>query len=59
MLYVMLKNKMFLKLDQNKENKNVSFKKYWNGMLDNPESTLPSPFCLVAKINLSQTDAVW
>lgn len=29
------------------------------GCLDNTKSTLPSPFCLVAKIKLSQTDAVW
>lgn len=28
------------------------------GCLDNAKSTLPSHFCLVAKINLSQTDAV-
>lgn len=29
------------------------------GCLDNTKSTCPSPFCLFAKINLSQTNAVW
>lgn len=58
LLYI-LKNKIVLKLDQSKENKNVSFKKHWNGMFGQCQEYPPFPLLfLVAKINLSQISAV-